>query len=138
MRAPRTPQRQSGSGAVEMALLLPVVLLVFFAIIDFSRFFFLRASLTAAVSDAARLASLPAAADADIKALITASLADPVSQGGDAASVTVTITPEARQAGEPVTVAADLPYRPMLLPGLMGVSIFPDTITASATTVVEP
>lgn len=138
MGARTTRQRQSGSGAVEMALLFPVVLLIFFAIIDFSRFFFLRASLTSAVSDAARVASLPNATDAAIKAVITAALADPVSQGGNATEVDVTITPAVRQTGAPVTVAADLPYSPMLLPRLMGRSIFPNTITAAATTVVEP
>lgn len=131
-------REQGGSGVAEMALLLPVVLLVFFGIIDFSRFFYLRNCLTAAVSDAARVATLPGSADSDIKVVITTALADPVSLGADGTGVTVTVTPATRLAGKPVTVTAGLPYSPLFLPRLMGGSVFPDTITATATTEVEP
>ena len=77
----RTPD-QRGASAVEMALILPLLLIVVFAIIDYSRFFFIRSTVTAAVADAARIAVLPGATDAMVAASIAAALLDPISQDG--------------------------------------------------------
>jgi Flp pilus assembly protein TadG len=137
MHTSPTAKNQCGASAVEMALILPLLLTLVFAIIDYSRFFFVRATVTAAVADAARIAVLPGATDAMIAASIAAALLDPISQdGGQAASVSV--NPAQRSAGMPVTVTASLPFSPLILPRFLGIPLFPETINAAATMVVEP
>lgn len=122
---------------MEMALLLPLLLTLVFAIIDYSRFFFLRSTVTAAVADAARIAALPGTTDAMVSTSIAASLDDPINQASGQ-TATVTVTPDQRVAGAPVTVTAVLPFSPLILPQFLGASLFPQNISASATLVVEP
>ena len=131
------PQNQRGASAVEMALILPLLLIVVFAIIDYSRFFFIRSTVTAAVADATRLAVLPGTTDAMIAAAITQSLVDPVNQAAGQ-TPNVSVTPAQRNAGQPVTVTASLPFNPLILPQFLGMSLFPQNINATATMVVEP
>lgn len=137
MPAAARPNDQAGASAIEMALILPLLLTLVFAIIDYSRFFYLRASLSSAVADGARVAVLPGATAAMVNASVASSLSDPVYQGaGQTASVTVTPSPPV--ANQPVTVAATLPFSPLILPQYLGTSLFPASINASATMVVEP
>lgn len=138
MRAPRLHQvRREGASAVEMALLLPVVLLIFFAIVDFSRVFYLRASLTSAVADAVRLASLPATTDADVSSLILGALPESVRLGANG-QITVNVDHAVKNNVNTVIVTANFPYSPLVLPRLIGQAFFSDTINASATAVMEP
>ncbi len=137
MPAAARPNDQSGASAIEMALILPLLLTLVFAIIDYSRFFYLRASLSSAVADGARVAVLPGATAAMVNASVASSLSDPIYQGaGQTASVTVTPSPPV--PNQPVTVAATLPFSPLILPQYLGTSLFPASINASATMVVEP
>ncbi|KHK03368.1 TadE/TadG family type IV pilus assembly protein [Desulfovibrio sp. TomC] len=137
MHAPLSAKNQTGASAVEMALILPLLLTLVFAIIDYSRFFFVRFTVTAAVADAARIAVLPGTTDAMIAAVVSAALTDPISQGADQPP-SVDVTPNQRVAGTPVTVTASLPFSPLILPQFLGITLFPQSIRASATMVVEP
>jgi|GEM_PF-2151888 len=137
MQAASPSHAQTGASVVEMALLLPVLLALVFAVVDYSRFFFLRATVTAAVADAARVAVLPETTDAMIADSVAASLSDPLNQSSGETAV-VTVTPGQRTAGNPVTVTAVLPFSPIILPQFLGTALFPQSITASATMVVEP
>ena len=128
---------QTGASAVEMALILPLLLTLVFAIIDYSRFFYLRASLAAAVADGARVAVLPGATAAMVNASVAGSLSDPIYQGAGQTAV-VSVTPSPPVANQPVTVSATLPFSPLILPHYLGTTLFPQSINTSATMVVEP
>lgn len=137
MPTPSSSLSQRGASAVEMALVLPLLLTVVFAIIDYSRMFFIRSTVTAAVADATRLAVLPGTTDAMIAAAITQALRDPINQAAGQPP-NVTVTPAQRSAGQPVTVTASLPFSPLILPQFLGMTLFPQNIHAAATMVVEP
>ncbi|MHC1789926.1 TadE/TadG family type IV pilus assembly protein [Solidesulfovibrio sp.] len=128
---------QTGASAVEMALILPLLLTLVFAVFDYSRFFFLRATVTAAVADAARIATLPGSTDAMIASAVAAALTDPVNEAS-AQVPSVSVSPGQRPAGTQVTVTASLPFSPVILPQYLGTTLFPPFINASATMVVEP
>ena len=130
-------QDQTGASAVEMALALPLLLTLVFAVVDYSRYFYLRASVTAAVADAARTAVMPGATDAMIVASVNAGVSDPIYQAAGE-TVAVAVSPAQRVAGAPVTVTATLPFAPLILPRYLGTTLFPQTVSASATMVVEP
>ncbi|UJX42165.1 pilus assembly protein [Desulfovibrio sp. JY] len=142
MQAPQRQHNQHGASAVEMALLLPVVLLILFAIFEYSRFFYLESMAAAVSSNAARLASLPGTTDAAVTALVTAELnnAADASPPGFGLGVTpeVALSPPERVAGDSVTVTFRYPFVPMILPQFVGVPLFPDYITAGASAQVEP
>ncbi|OLN30760.1 hypothetical protein DVDV_0462 [Desulfovibrio sp. DV] len=137
MHATPTATNQTGASAVEMALILPLLLTLVFAIIDYSRFFFVRFTVTAAVADAARIAVLPGTTDAMIATAVYGALLDPISQASSQ-TPSVTVTPNQRTAGMPVTVTASLAFSPLILPQYLGITLFPQSISASATMVVEP
>jgi len=125
-----------------MALLLPVLLLVLFAIVEYGRFFYLQSMAAGVVSDAAREASLPGASDSAITAVVVGQLNN--GPGGTppgyglGVTPTVSISPATRTAGNPVTVTVRYPYLPLVLPQFVGQTLFPANIAAGASAVVEP
>ena len=142
MRAEQATQGQRGASAVEMALLLPVLLLLLFAIFEYGRFFYLQSMAASVAASAVRMASLPGTTDADITAAVTGELNNG-SDGtppGFALGVTpsISISPVERTAGEPVTVSFSYPYRPLILPQFVGSTLFPASIAAGASAMVEP
>ena len=130
-------QDQTGASAVEMALALPLLLTLVFAVIDYSRFFYLRATVTAAAADGARVAVMPGATDAMVVASVNNSVNDPIYQAAGQ-TIEVAVTPAQRVAGSPVTVTATLPFSPLILPQYLGTPLFPQTVAAAATMVGEP
>lgn len=133
---------QRGASTVEMALLLPVLLLVVFAIIEYGRFFHLQSMAAGVAVNAARQASLPGATDSAVVSLVTQLLNNPPdgAPAGFALGVapTVTVTPAARTAGNPVVVSLRYPYVPLILPRFVGQTLFPADIAAGASAMVEP
>lgn len=125
-----------------MALLLPVLLLVLFAIAEYGRFFYLRSMAATVASDAARLASLPGTTDDAITTLVRTTLTNTASDTPSGYGLQVTpviiIQPAARAAGQPVTVSLSYPFTPMILPQFVGETLFPADIAAGATAMVEP
>ena len=57
----RQAYRERGAAAVEMALVLPILLLLVGGIIDFGRFFFTQVQITNAAREGARAAIIPGA-----------------------------------------------------------------------------
>jgi hypothetical protein len=72
-----------------------------------------------------------------IATAVYGALLDPISQASNQ-TASVTVTPDQRLAGTPVTVTASLAFSPLILPQYMGITLFPQHISASATMVVEP
>ena len=87
----RTLQRrrdQRGAAAIEMAIVLPILILLVFGIIEFSIYFNRLQGLQAAAREGARVAALPQSSQSDIKDTITSSLSG-VLPSGEAPVITV-------------------------------------------------
>ncbi len=65
---------QRGAAAVEMAIVLPILILLVFGIIQFSIYFNRLQGLQAAAREGARVAALPQSTQANIQAKVTSSL----------------------------------------------------------------
>jgi len=142
MQPRATHHAQRGMATVELAFMLPVVLLLLFSLVDYGRFFYLRSMAASVAQDAARLASLPGATDAAVTAVVTGALnngpTDTPPGYGLGVNPAVTIAPAARTAGDVVTVNLSYPFQPLVLPQFVGQTLFPPAITAGASAVVEP
>ena len=142
MQPEKTHNAQRGASTVELALILPVLLLVLFAIVEYGRFFYLQSMAASVTADAVRQASLPGATDSAVTAFVVAKLnngADGIPPGFDlGVTPTVSISPPTRTAGNPVTVTLRYPYVPLILPQMVGETLFPANIFAGASAMVEP
>jgi Flp pilus assembly protein TadG len=85
----RRPE-QRGAAAVELAIVLPILILLVFGIIEWSIYFNRLQGLQAAAREGARVAALPQSTDADIRARVVDSLDGVLSSG---ATPTITISP---------------------------------------------
>lgn len=96
----RFERDRRGQGSVELALVLPILLLILMAIVDFGRMFHGYLAVTAAAREGARQAAIGALDSQVISTAISA--AAPLSP----ADLTVTIAPETttRYSGTPITV----------------------------------
>ncbi|GAA2529940.1 TadE/TadG family type IV pilus assembly protein [Pilimelia columellifera] len=93
-----------GAAAVEMALVLPLLLLMLFGIIDFGRMFNAQIALTEAAREGARAESLGAAGAARIEAVLGVGVATPVIETcPDVPGAEDNATVELTQAFDPVT-----------------------------------
>ena len=81
---------QRGAAAVEMAIVLPVLVLLIFGIIQWSIYFNRLQGLQAAAREGARVAALPQSTQSDVKAKVTDAL-DGVLPSG--ATTTITVSP---------------------------------------------
>lgn len=106
MRIARFVKRDDGAAMVELALLLPLVLLVLFGITEFGRGLSVYMCLNHATREGARLGAL-GASDADILQAIRAS-----APSLDPAQIRVTISPgeNSRSTGSIVRVQVDYPF----------------------------
>lgn len=96
---------ESGQALVELAIVLPILILVLMAIVDFGRVFHGNLAVTAAAREAARQASLGRTDD------IIVSTARSAAAPLDAALVTVSITPAfaSRTMGTNIEVIVEYP-----------------------------
>jgi Flp pilus assembly protein TadG len=98
---------QRGAAAVEMAIVLPVLVLLVFGIIQWSIYFNRLQGLQAAAREGARVAALPQSTQSDVKAKVTDAL-DGVLPSG--ATPTISVSPSSsnpcdlQAAGTSVTV----------------------------------
>jgi Flp pilus assembly protein TadG len=120
---------ERGTTILEMALIMPVLLLMAIGLLDFGRAVYVRNELAHSARDAARLASIDPANTACIRAAASkhSSLATLT-----AADITIT-RPSLVAPGQPVTVAVQSKYQPVttLIAGAIGASNL--TLKASAT-----
>ena len=125
---------ESGTSAVELALLLPVLMMILFGIIEFGMALYRQAILTNASREGARLGivlSTPpitnAAVTAKIDAYLTAAGINPGTVTRNAPVLTGGI-------GSNVIVTLTLPYTYVVLPGLTSIT---PSINLVATTVMR-
>ena len=102
-----TPRRERGAAAVEMAIVLPLLLLLIGGIIDFGRLMFAEVMVVNAAREGARMVAmgLPRAASARADAALTPQFEDVVN-GGDAATITMNTTCTTGVVDASVTVSA--------------------------------
>ena len=65
---------QRGAAAVEMAIVLPILILLVFGIVEFSIYFNRLQGLQAAAREGARVAALPQSTQSDVRAKVTTAL----------------------------------------------------------------
>jgi Flp pilus assembly protein TadG len=125
---------ERGQAAVELALVLPVLLLILYVMFQFGQVYLQYQEVSAATSEGARQASnMAAVADPGRKATIVATVRAGTSVGNDASfdhnalavDVASTWAP-----GSTVTVTSSYPARVSIL----GVTIFSDNLTTRRTT----
>ncbi len=127
---------EKGAAAVELAVILPVLFMLLFGIIEFGRYFWWRHSVTAAATEAARMAILDPSVISD--AQVEAWAVQVAQDGGVNAAPTVTVDPLDRPRNQPITVTVQIPFSPLILPQLISGLVMPNAIVASSTMVGEP
>jgi Flp pilus assembly protein TadG len=112
-----TSTRERGAAAVEFALILPVLLLMVFGMLEFSRAYNTQISLSGAAREGARVMAIHDDADMAVDAAIAAAPSvNPVVTSGD-----ITITPASCSSGEQVEFSID--YDLPLMTGFFGVTL---------------
>jgi Flp pilus assembly protein TadG len=134
----RTRRRRSERGAelIELAIVLPILLIIIAAIFDFGFLFQRYESLTNAAREGARIATLPNYTASDVQARV-ASYLDATGMPSAAAAITVVYSNQPVSPGGPtisvatvtVTYPAGMGYLGALA-GLVGGSQGPITLTA--------
>lgn len=111
-------QRKRGVSAVEVALLMPLVLIVLFALLEYGWMFLKAHQIQAAARHGARVGAVEAASSADITAAVAQIMTD---AGLGGSGYVVTIAPsEAASApvGTIVSVTVSVPYTNIELIGM--------------------
>ncbi len=127
-----------GAAATEMALVLPVFIMLILGMFELGRALMIKQSLTYAAQDACRVAILDGSTLASVRSKATASL-QPI--GIVATSVTVTTDPTAPSSGgynTPVSVTVSVPYADVsIVPStfIPGTAVLSVTVTMRRETV---
>lgn len=127
-----------GAETVELAVTLPIVLLVIFSGFEYGWAVLKSLQLDHAARQGAREAAMWGATSGSVESAVDDALAR---AGIDAAAVTVTITPMdpgSAAAGTPITVEVTAPYSELRLLGLDRLVPMPDDLTGRAGMVKEP
>lgn len=126
----RLQRNEQGQAVVEMALVLPVLLLILFGIVEFGRVFNAYLVVTQAAREGARLGAV-GATDSEIVAEVQSA-----SPTLDSAKVAVSISPAAayRTRGQYITVAVEYPVK-IIAPGLN--MVLGDTFVVRSQTVMR-
>lgn len=131
MRKHSDTHKMNGSIALETALMLPLVLFIFMALMDFGRMYWTYGVVTGAAQEGARVAILAEPSDFDVVSAVVENL----SNGGVNYEPEVTLSQ--RVPAEPVSVTVEVPFEFMLLRGVSDSSYESDLITISATATME-
>lgn len=130
-------RRESGTSVVEMAFVLPLLLLLVFAIGDFGIAFTRWNSLTNAVREGARAGVVfrdpcnAGTVTTNVKNTVASFAA---SSGLDGASIVTTVTNACGGTGTPLTVDASSPYKYIAMSALAGLA---PTVNLKARTVMR-
>lgn len=107
-------RRRAGTSTVEFAIVAPVVILVFLALIQFASLLMSQNVITAAAREGGRVASLPGTASS---ATVVAAVNERLTRGGiDPNLVTVSVTPAALESvnqGDDLLVSVSAPVNQM-------------------------
>lgn len=121
--------RRRGASAVEMALVLPVFLVVILGIIEFGRAMMVSNLITNAARQAGRMSTLEGTTNAEVTAYINNFLSQSVGATGASASTTISISPADGNAdpeneignagsGDLITIKVQVPFNDVaLIPG---------------------
>jgi Flp pilus assembly protein TadG len=90
LKSKRKPAARRGLATVEMALLLPILLVLTFAAIEYGWMFFKQQQITNAAREAARLGATPNGTNGTVTARVTQLMTD---AGIDSGQYTLTINP---------------------------------------------
>ena len=125
--------RRRGAALVEMALVLPILLLLTFAVIEYGWLTFRASQVNQAARHGARIAVRPAATAEEVEDAVAA-----IMDGAGLTDYTLTITPEDpdTEVGDPVTVVVSVDYGPISLTGAAFVPT-PETIVGNVTMAKE-
>lgn len=131
MRQPGSRNRadERGTSVLELALLMPVLLLLVMGTLDLGRAVYMRNALASAARDAARFASIDPANTACIQTLAArnSSIANVVPAG-------VTIgRPASLAVGQPITVTVQTTYQPATSMVASAIGVNSVTMSAAAT-----
>jgi Flp pilus assembly protein TadG len=127
-------ERRRGSGMVELAIVLPVLLMIFFAIAEFSMLFLQWQAVTTAAREGARAASLfRPNCSLNVQPAVDQAVAD-VLNGAGIPPVTPTLSGACVYPGSSQVVVS-VPYQFQILPGFVGT--LGDSIDLSATSVMR-
>jgi Flp pilus assembly protein TadG len=135
----KTGKEDLGANAVEFALILPLLLLLIFGLIDFSRMGFVQLSVTSASREGARLSSLYSSGIADTTQIITfvrqtAPQSASISQLTQAANLNVLVTPcSSVLEGENTTVQVSTSFAWLLPTNLLKIVAPKSTLTQGFT-----
>jgi len=124
------PSRERGQAMVELALVLPILLLILMAIVDFGRIFHGHLSVTTAAREGARSAAT-GQGDTQIRTTSIQSAA-PL----DSTLLTVQITPAPSQRFSGTNVAVTVTYRLTILTPIMQ-SFFPNPLLVTGRAVMR-
>ena len=138
MKSARSMRGHRGSAMIEFALILPMLLLVLFAIVEFAIALYDKAVITNASREAARAGvvfKVPQLTTDQIKAVAVNNCEDfLISFGTAAPSVTVS-HPSGTGTGDPLTVTVSYPYTGLVLGAWL--HSVTDALELSATTTMN-
>ena len=125
--------KRRGAALVEMALVLPILLLLTFAVIEYGWLTFRASQVNQAARHGARIAVRPAATAEEVEDAVAA-----IMNGAGLTDYTLTITPPDpdTEVGDPVTVVVSVDYGPISLTGAAFVPT-PETIIGNVTMAKE-
>ena len=138
----RALRGQEGASAVELAITLPLLLILAFGIVEFSIALYDKAMITNASREGARAGVLfrtPQACGADLQGIVNSVVneycADKMISFGTSLAVNTALSPSCPERGEDLTVTVDYTYGWLVLPNFIADLI--GTTTISATSVMR-
>lgn len=125
--------RRRGGAAIEFALVLPVLLGILFAIIEYGWMFLQQSNVIAAVREGARLGVTYATDNSPDAATVATDRTNEVLTGYGMTGATVLATYDGDSPDETLTVTVTAPYNALIGWG----GLVPDNLTASMTMLLE-
>jgi Flp pilus assembly protein TadG len=110
----RRPASRRGAAAVEFALVLPILLAIITAVMEYGWLFLQQANLSAAVRDGARVGSMTAQADGPGAAVETRVRAAMTTLSLPGTAATVTTAQSVAAPAEVLTVTVSMTYTPLI------------------------
>ena len=128
-------RREDGAVAIEFAVLLPILVALFAAIVEFGFGFYFQEVITNASREAARAGIIVGVPRPTAGEITSVALAYLTNFGVGCTASCVNVTGAQGNSGADLTVRVDVPYRFVILPGF--IDDFVSDITLRATTVMK-